>query len=142
MFAHSGMSDSNKRFELEHFEPAYLSAHCRGELDARAGIALEELADGLARRGLLVRYLVMPGQQEEASAIFRWLADKVSPDTYVNIMGQYRSEYQVSGHGVTSRPDKYSDIDRQPYRAELDAAYEVAREAGLWRFDERSHVTL
>jgi len=99
-------------------------------------------SDGLARRGLLVRYLVMPGQQEEASAIFRWLADNVSPDTYVNIMGQYRPQFQVTGRGVTSRPDKYSDIDRQPYRAELDAAYEAAREAGLWRFDERSHVAL
>ena len=67
-------------------------------------------SDGLARRGLLVRYLVMPGQQEEASAIFRWLADHVSPDTYVNIMGQYRPEFQVRGRGVKSRPDKYSDI--------------------------------
>ena len=94
-------------------------------------------SDGLARRGLLVRYLVMPGQQEEASAIFRWLADNVSPDTYVNIMGQYRPQFQVTGRGVRSRPDKYSDIDRLPYRAELDAAYEAAREAGLWRFDKR-----
>ncbi len=98
-------------------------------------------SDGLARRGLLVRYLVMPGQQEEASAIFRWLAEYVSPDTYVNIMGQYRPQFQVRGRGVRSRPDKYSDIDRQPYRAELHAAYEAAREAGLWRFDERRPVT-
>ncbi len=98
--------------------------------------------NGLARRGLLVRYLVMPGQLEEASAIFRWLANTVSPDTYVNIMGQYRPEYQVRGHGVKARPDKYPDIDRQPYQAELAAAYEAAREAGLWRFDERSHARL
>ena len=98
--------------------------------------------NGLARRGLLVRYLVMPGQLEEASAIFRWLANTVSSDTYVNIMGQYRPEYQVRGHGVKARPDKYADIDRRPYRAELAAAYEAAREAGLWRFDERSHARL
>jgi putative pyruvate formate lyase activating enzyme len=94
-------------------------------------------SDGLARRGLLIRYLVMPGQQEEASAIFRWLADNVSPDTYVNIMEQYRPEYQVRGHGVNSRPEKYSDIGRQPYQAELDAVYQAARKAGLWRFDKR-----
>jgi putative pyruvate formate lyase activating enzyme len=94
-------------------------------------------SDGLARRGLLVRYLVMPGQREEASAIFRWLADKVSPDTYVNIMEQYRPEYQVRGHGLNSQLEKYSDIGRQPYRAEVDAAYQAAREAGLWRFDRR-----
>ena len=28
--------------------------------------------------------------------------------------------------GAGTRPYKYSDIDRQPYRAELDAAYEAA----------------
>jgi putative pyruvate formate lyase activating enzyme len=93
--------------------------------------------DGLARRGLLVRYLVMPGQQEEASAIFQWLADYVSPDTHINIMGQYRPSYQVRGTGDNSRREKYSDIDRPLYLAELDAAYGAAREAGLWRFDKR-----
>ncbi len=51
--------------------------------------------DGLARRGLLVRHLVMPGQLDEASSIFRWLAEEISPDTYVNIMGQYRPAYEV-----------------------------------------------
>jgi putative pyruvate formate lyase activating enzyme len=94
---------------------------------------------GLARRGLLVRYLVMPGQQEEASAIFRWLADEVSPETYVNIMGQYRPEYQVKGRRAGKARDKYANIDRRPYREELEGAYEAAREAGLWRFDKRLH---
>ena len=34
--------------------------------------------DGIARRGVLVRHLVMPGQAEEAAAIFDWLAREVS----------------------------------------------------------------
>jgi len=95
-------------------------------------------SDGLAKRGLLVRYLVMPGQPEEASAVFRWLADNVSPDTYVNIMGQYRPEYQVRSLGVNGPGEKYTEINRPPHQAELDAAYKAARKAGLWRFDERS----
>ena len=52
--------------------------------------------NGLARRGVLVRHLVMPGQTEEAAAIFRWLSEEISPDTYVNVMGQYRPEYEVA----------------------------------------------
>lgn len=95
-------------------------------------------SDGLARRGLLVRYLVMPGLREEASAVFHWLADHVSPDTYVNIMGQYRPEYQVKSLGVNGQGAKYAEINRPAQQAELDAAYEAAREAGLWRFDQRS----
>jgi putative pyruvate formate lyase activating enzyme len=87
--------------------------------------------DGLARRGLLVRHLVMPGQTDEAAAIFRWLAEDLSPDTYVNIMGQYRPEHRVPGQ------ERYTDIDRRPRRDEIGAAFAAAREAGLWRFDER-----
>lgn len=56
--------------------------------------------NGLARRGVLVRHLVMPGQTDESAEIFRWLADEISPDTYVNIMGQYRPEYEVGQYRI------------------------------------------
>jgi putative pyruvate formate lyase activating enzyme len=88
--------------------------------------------DGLARRGLLVRHLVMPGLEQEAAAIFEWLATTLSPDTYVNVMGQYRPQFKVA-----DRPDRYDDIDRPPLPAELEAAFTAARLAGLWRLDER-----
>ena len=87
--------------------------------------------DGLARRGLLVRHLVMPGQEDEAAAIFGWLAGELSPDTYVNVMGQYRPEYKVEGS------DRYADINVCTGGAELAAAVAAARRAGLWRLDER-----
>jgi putative pyruvate formate lyase activating enzyme len=89
------------------------------------------IEDGLAVRGLLVRHLVMPGQTAEAAAIFRWLAQEISPDTYLNIMGQYRPDHRVPGN------PRYADVDRAPTRAEMAAAFAAAREAGLWRFDTR-----
>jgi putative pyruvate formate lyase activating enzyme len=90
--------------------------------------------NGLARRGLLVRHLVMPGQTDEVRQIFQWIAKSLSPDTYINIMAQYRPEHQV---GRANRKGKYQDISRRPYPEEIHAAYVAAREAGLWRFDER-----
>jgi putative pyruvate formate lyase activating enzyme len=92
--------------------------------------------DGLARRGVLIRHLVMPGQVDESSCILRWLADEISRDTYVNIMGQYRPEYEVGRVGRTGEP-KYAEIERCPRRDELSEAYNAARAAGLGRFDER-----
>jgi putative pyruvate formate lyase activating enzyme len=44
---------------------------------------------GMARRGLLVRHLVMPGLVQETEAILRWIAEQIGPDTYVNVMAQY-----------------------------------------------------
>jgi putative pyruvate formate lyase activating enzyme len=92
--------------------------------------------DGLAKRGVLVRHLVMPGQLEEAEAIFRWLAEEVSPDTYVNVMGQYRPVYQVGEIARDGAP-KHQDIARRPEGSEMEAAFAAAHQAGLWRLDER-----
>jgi putative pyruvate formate lyase activating enzyme len=92
--------------------------------------------NGLARRGVLVRHLVMPGQLDEAAAIFGWLAEEISPDTYVNIMGQYRPEYEV---GAIARDGgtKYQGIARRPNGDELLRARDAAHDARLWRFDQR-----
>jgi putative pyruvate formate lyase activating enzyme len=49
-----------------------------------------EVVGDLARRGLLVRHLVMPGGADEGLAILDFLADRVSARTFVNVMDQYR----------------------------------------------------
>jgi putative pyruvate formate lyase activating enzyme len=91
---------------------------------------------GLARKGVLVRHLVMPGGTAGTREIMRFLAREVSPETYVNIMGQYRPEYQVGSIASDGKP-KYTDIQRRPLPAEMEQAYDAARDAGLWRFDKR-----
>jgi putative pyruvate formate lyase activating enzyme len=84
---------------------------------------------GLARRGLIVRHLVMPGLLDETEAILRFVADELGPDTYVNLMGQYYP---------AGRTDKFEEIDRRPHREELERAFELADGLGLKRLDPRS----
>jgi len=86
-------------------------------------------ADGLARRGLLVRHLVMPGGLAGTGEIMRFLAG-LSPDTYVNVMDQYHPAGRVS-------PERFPEINRRVSDAELDATLDAARAAGLHRFDPR-----
>jgi putative pyruvate formate lyase activating enzyme len=92
--------------------------------------------DGVARRGVLVRHLVMPGLGDETAAIFEWLAREVSPDTFVNVMRQYRPAHRV-GEPDDRGQRRHPDLDRGPTRKEMDAAYTAARQAGLWRFDDK-----
>ena len=87
-------------------------------------------ADGLARRGLLLRHLVMPGALAETRAILGWIREELGPDTYVNLMDQYRPAGKVG-------PERFAEIDRRPSPAELREAYSVARDLGLRRLDER-----
>jgi putative pyruvate formate lyase activating enzyme len=95
--------------------------------------------DGVARRGLLVRHLVMPGQSDESGAILRWLAEDISPDTHVNVMAQYRPEHEVEQVARDGRV-KYAEIARTPTAQEIEAAFRSARAAGLWRFDTRRQL--
>jgi putative pyruvate formate lyase activating enzyme len=90
-------------------------------------------SDGVARRGLLVRHLLMPGRLDESAAIFGWLATELSRDTYLNIMAQYRPAFRV-GEASREGARSFPEIGRPVEESEIDAARDAAREAGLWRF--------
>ncbi len=87
-------------------------------------------ADGLARRGLLVRHLVMPGMLDETRSILRWIAEELGRETWVNLMDQYYPAGKVGG-------GSYAEIDRRLRAAEFEEARAVARELGLRRLDVR-----
>jgi putative pyruvate formate lyase activating enzyme len=98
------------------------------EMQRQVGdLVLDE--EGLARRGLIVRHLVMPGALAETESVLRFVAEELGPDTYVNLMGQYRP---------AGRSERYEEIDRRPYPEELARAFEIADAVGLRRLDERS----
>jgi putative pyruvate formate lyase activating enzyme len=66
--------------------------------------------------------------------ILEWLAREVSPDTFVNIMGQYRPENHVGERGKDGSI-RFAEINRRPSQDEMARAYRLAGDAGLWRFD-------
>ena len=50
---------------------------------------------GMAVRGLLIRHLVLPEGMAGTAAVLRFLATEISPDTYLNLMDQYRPAYRA-----------------------------------------------
>ena len=93
-------------------------------------------SDGIAKRGLLVRHLVMPGKEEEGQEIVRWLADNVSKDVFVNIMEQYRPDAHVGKDKRGSEEKRYAEINRAVAQDEISSVQKAARDSGLWRFAE------
>jgi putative pyruvate formate lyase activating enzyme len=91
--------------------------------------ALEIDERGLARRGVLVRHLIMPGLVEDSAAIMDFLAE-LSPDTYVNVMTQYYPAGKVTA-------ERYGELNRPVRHDEYQQVMDAARDAGLWRFDRR-----
>lgn len=116
-------------------------------------------SDGLAKKGVLLRHLVMPGHEEEGKHIVRWLAENVSKDLYVHVMEQYHPRAHVGKErrgGTQGRakdvaagttepgglpPDaeakkqvRYEEINRPVSLDEVASVRQVAEQSGLWRF--------
>ena len=86
--------------------------------------------EGLARRGLLVRHLVMPGFLDETRAVLEWIGTELGPDTYVNLMDQYYPAGKVNA-------ERYPEINRRLTSGEFKEAWQIAHNLGLRRLDER-----
>jgi putative pyruvate formate lyase activating enzyme len=86
---------------------------------------------GVARRGLLVRHLVLPDHLAGTGEIMGFLAREVSPRTYVNVMGQYRPCGWAGEH---------PSLSKFLTGPEYEEAQSLAREAGLTRLDRREKL--
>jgi putative pyruvate formate lyase activating enzyme len=81
---------------------------------------------GLARRGLLVRHLVLPGDLGNTASVLAFLATEISRNTYLNLMDQYFPCY---------RAWDYPPLDRPITRDEYERAVALADAHGLHRRD-------
>jgi putative pyruvate formate lyase activating enzyme len=120
-------SELTRRYlgKREYFEVA---SHNVREMHRQVGDLVLD-GEGLARRGLIVRHLVMPGMVDETEAVLRFVSHELGPETYVNLMGQYYP---------AGKTERYEEIDRRPYPQELASAFGIADDLGLSRLDERS----
>lgn len=78
----------------------------------------------IATRGLMVRHLVMPNDLAGTEMVMQFLANEISPNTYVNIMNQYYPAHNAQ---------KYPELNRPVTRREHRWAVQKAKEAGLHR---------
>jgi putative pyruvate formate lyase activating enzyme len=89
--------------------------------------------NGIAYRGLLVRHLILPNDISGSEKIFKFLAENVSKNTYINIMDQYRPEFKAW---------KFEELSRKPTSKEYQAAVELAERKGLSRGETFRHKSL
>jgi putative pyruvate formate lyase activating enzyme len=81
---------------------------------------------GLARRGLIVRHLVLPGELADTRQILQWLARELSPQVCVSLMAQYHPAHELAGaSGPLGRP-----LTRREYDRAVDALLAAGLEEG------------
>ena len=93
------------------------------EMHRQVGV-LQINHQGIAERGVLIRHLVMPEGLAGTEKIMKFIAEELSPDSYVNIMIQYYPHYKAS---------KYPELSRRITLGEFQDALAIARSFGLCR---------
>jgi putative pyruvate formate lyase activating enzyme len=66
---------------------------------------------GLAKRGLLIRHLVLPEGLAGSFEIIDFLAKEIGPKTAINVMDQYRPCYKAHLHPKINRRPTYEEIE-------------------------------
>ncbi|UCD95683.1 MAG: radical SAM protein [Candidatus Zixiibacteriota bacterium] len=84
---------------------------------------------GLARRGIFVRHLVLPGNLSGSAGIFRFLADKVSKDVYISLMSQYFPAYKATEDKTISRRVTVKEFQRA-----VDAFHDAGLKNGFIQY--------
>jgi putative pyruvate formate lyase activating enzyme len=77
---------------------------------------------GVAKRGLIVRHLVLPGGLSGTEGVMKFLAEEISKDVYISLMSQYFPVYRSGEH---------PGINRRVTEKEYDEAYDIKMKYGL-----------
>ena len=83
--------------------------------------------DGIARRGLLVRHLVLPENIAGTDSILSFIAEEVSTNTFLNIMDQYRPCYRAADYPSLDRPLRSTEYSQALVWAETVGLERLAR---------------
>jgi len=104
-----------------------LARHAITEMNRQVGVA-QAGDDGVIRRGLMIRHLVMPNDAAGSEQLIDWIAGTLPKETCVNIMAQYSPAYKALD---------YATIARRVTDDEYRKVVERAQASGLTRLDIR-----
>lgn len=109
-----------KRYSGAEDYPEIAAAAIR-EMVRQTGPAVVE--DGLLKRGVIIRHLILPGQVGQAKAVMDWVGENFGRgEVLFSLMSQYTPWGELSG---------YPEIDRRLRKGEMNTAIEYMKNLGL-----------
>ncbi len=78
--------------------------------------------DGIAKRGLSIRHLVLPGGIAGTEGVMKFLAEEISKDAYISLMSQYFPAYKAA---------EFTKLSRKITTGEYEEACRIMEKYGL-----------
>lgn len=104
-------SDVSKKYSNaeNYFEKA-----SKAVLEMQRQVGKSVIKDGIMKKGMIIRHLVLPKNTDQSIKILRWIKDNLPIDTYISLMSQYvpyvKTEYkELNRRIVTAEYQKVID---------------------------------
>ena len=82
--------------------------------------------NGIMKRGLMIRHLIMPNQIENSKKILKWIKENIDNSVYVSIMAQYFPTYKAKELDELNRKltkEEYEEVENYLYELDLENGY-------------------
>lgn len=82
--------------------------------------------DGVMKRGLMIRHLILPNETQNSKNILKWIKENIDNDVYVSIMAQYFPTYKAKDIPKLARKitkEEYEDVENYLYKLDLENGY-------------------
>lgn len=82
--------------------------------------------NGMIKKGVIIRHLVLPGHIQNSKHILKWLKENVEGKAYVSVMAQYFPTYKAKEDEYLNRKltrKEYSEIEQYLYLLDIQNGY-------------------
>ncbi|WP_422443722.1 radical SAM protein [Thermoanaerobacterium sp. DL9XJH110] len=107
--------------------PNYFKNATRAIMEMFAQVGEPEFDDeGIIKKGLIIRHLVLPGQKEDSKKILRWISEHLPKGVYISLMSQYFPCYKAE-----SRPEINRMLSEEEYEEVIEYFFKLGLENGF-----------
>ena len=107
--------------------PNYFSIATNSILEMINQVGIPEFdSNGIIKKGVIIRHLVLPGHIQNSKHILKWLKENVDKKAYVSVMAQYFPTYKAKNDKYLNRKlnnKEYRDIENYLYTLDIENGY-------------------
>ena len=107
--------------------PNYFEIATKAILEMINQVEIPEFNEnGLIKKGVIIRHLVLPGHIQNSKHILKWLKENVNSRAYVSVMAQYFRTYKAKEDKYLNRKltnKEYSEIEQYLYLLDIENGY-------------------
>jgi putative pyruvate formate lyase activating enzyme len=118
--------DKAAKYSSEAYNYPHYAKNALKEMYRQVGDLVTD-GRGIAKRGLILRHLILPNRIAGTEEVLKFVAENLSKTTYINLMRQYRPEH---------RAPEFKEINRRILTSEYTEALGWAKKYGLTRLDK------